>query len=207
MITLNDFMSNELKTFHLPVNKKNLAKLRNKYTKELKSKNLWNSTQTEINGKSKTKLFKEEDLQQISRKLYKYMTNLVIQESGFSRKEILTEAKKNSQELEDSQRNWIDFINTHTQDEVYAYEHRFDYDPAPPANEQQKQKGLNELMLTALFNKFFNMTIEQKELFFNDLSTKYWDYEEVADNPNFIVSQKRLEHPEKYYYSEKEEAN
>ena len=41
MITLNDFMSNELKTFHLPVNKKNLAKLRNKYTKELKSKNLW----------------------------------------------------------------------------------------------------------------------------------------------------------------------
>ena len=207
MITLNDFMSNELKTFHLPVNKKNLAKLRNKYTKELKSKNLWNSTQTEINGKSKTKLFKEEDLQQISRKLYKYMTNLVIQESGFSRKEILTEAKKNSQELEDSQRKWIDFISTHTQDEVYDYAHRFDYDPAPPAKEQQKQKGLNELMLTALFNKFFTMTSEQKELFFDDLSTKYWDYEEVADNPNFIVSQKRLERPEKYYYSEKEEAN
>ena len=203
MITLNNFMINELKSFHLPVNKKNLAKLRNKYTKELKSRKLWENAQTEITGKSKTKLFKEDDLKAISRTLYKYMTNLVIQESGFSKKEILNESKKNAQEIEDSQRNWIEFINTHTQDEVYAYEHQDDYDPAPPATKQEKQKGLNELMLTAIFNRFFTMSEEQKELFFGDLSTKYWDYEEVGDNPNFIISQKRLRHPEKYYYSER----
>ena len=135
------------------------------------------------------------------------MTNLVIQESGFSKQEILTEAKKNAQDIEDSQRDWIDFINTHTQEEVYDYQNRYNYDPAPPATEKQKRKGLNELMLKALFDKFFTMNDEQKELFFNDLSTNYWDYEEVGDNPNFVIGQKRLKNPEKYYYSEKKEAD
>ena len=207
MVTLNNLMISELRAFHLPVNKKNLAKLRNKYTKELKAQQLWENAQTEIRGKSKTKLFKQEDLQQISRKFYKYMTNLVIQESGFSKQEILTEAKKNAQDIEDSQRDWIDFINTHTQEEVYDYQNRYNYDPAPPATEKQKRKGLNELMLKALFDKFFTMNDEQKELFFNDLSTNYWDYEEVGDNPNFVIGQKRLKNPEKYYYSEKKEAD
>lgn len=135
------------------------------------------------------------------------MTNLVIQESGFSKREILSEGEKNNQEIEEEERKWIDFVSTHTQDEVYAYEHRYDYDPAPPVSEltQQRQKGLNELMLTALFNKFFTMTEDQKEMFFNDLSTKYWDAREKAGDPNWIIAHKRLEHPGKYYYSERKE--
>lgn len=203
MFSLTEFITNELKNFHLRVNKKNLTKLRNKYTKELKARNLWNNAKTELIGKSKTKIFKKEDLENISRSFYDYMKNLVIEESGFSKKEILDTEKKITKEIEDSRTKWINFLETHTQDEIYEYEHQYNYVPDPPANEQQKREGLNELMLTALFNKFFTMTDEQKEMFFNDLSTKYWNGEEMATSPNWIIGHKRLEHPEKYYYSEK----
>lgn len=201
MITLTDFLTNELKKYNLQVNKKNLAKLRHKYTKELKAKNLWDKAEIKLIEKSKTRIFKEKDLEQISYSLHNYMTNLVIKESGFSKSEIKKTQKENAQAIEEGREKWLEYIETHTPEEIYDNENYSD--PAPSATKEQKKQGLNELMLTALFNKFFKMTPEQKNLFFNDLSTNNWDGEMFATDENWIISQKRLKHPEKYYYSER----
>ena len=89
-----------------------------------------------------------------------------------------------------------------SQEEYYNYSKNQEDDYGPENGEALKN-SLRDLMIEALFNKFFTMTPEQKNLFAHDRGTLYWPGEESITSETVIIAKKRLKHPEKYYYSSK----
>lgn len=197
MITLKDFIIKTLKENHIPITEKNIAKLRYKYTRRLKENNLWINAKTTKIDRNETKLFKENDLNNISQDIKPYLTRLSIKEAGFDPKEVEKLKKKRAGELEDAR---LEMINNVISSDKKDFSKE---DPLEPKlTENQKQKALDRLMLTAIFNHFFTMTAKQKELFLHDYKNSFLDSDFTATE-NWIMSQERLKAPEKYYYSKK----
>lgn len=201
MISLKDFTSNELEKYHIPVNKKNLDKLRNKFTKELKTSDLWNNASTQLIGRNQTKFFKEEDLEKISKKLSSYLIKLSIKEAGLDPKKIEKLKKQHQQDLDTAEEKWFNYISTHSQEEI---ENDLYNNAKPKLTTIEKHQALNELMIQALFNKFFTMTPEQKNTYLRDYASNFQDADLTYNDDNWIISQERLKHPEKYYYNKKQ---
>ena len=201
MISLKDFIINELETYHIPVNKKNLAKLRSHFTKELKYKKLWDQAPTKLVERSKTKTFKKEDLEAIAKSLSPYLINLSIKASGLDPKKIEALQKKHQQKLDDAEEEWITYISTHSQRQI---ENDLHNDPTPKLSTDQKYQALNFLMTQAIFDRFFTMTKEQKDLYLHDFASTKQDSDLTYNDKGWIIAQERLKKPEKYYYSRKD---
>lgn len=196
MITLKDFIIKTLKENNIPTTEKNIAKLRYKYTRKLKENNLWTTAKTIKIDRNETKLFKEDDLNNISQDIKPYLTRLSIKEAGFDPKEVKKLKKKRAGELEDAR---LKMINSFLLDDKSTSKEN---PIEPKLTESQKQKALDRLMLTAIFNHFFTMTAKQKELFLQDYQINFIDSDFTISN-EWIMSQERLKEPEKYYYSKK----
>lgn len=197
MITLKDFIIKTLKENHIPITEKNIAKLRYKYTRKLKENNLWTTALTKKIDRNETKFFKKNDLISISQDIKPYLIKLSIKEAGFDPKKVEKLKKKRAGELEDAR---LEMINNVISSDKKDFSKE---DPIEPKlTENQKQKALDRLMLTAIFNHFFTMTPQQKELFLQDYKTNFFDSDFTA-NESWIISQERLKAPEKYYYSKK----
>lgn len=201
MITLTQFLENELRKYHLPVNKKNLGNLRSRYRRQLGRLRLWDTAEQKVIGRSKTRVFDEEDLINIahSREIQNYMDKLTkkiaLKQSGLTKQEFNKLQAKLNREIDEAD------------EELYKQE-TFDIDAeiAPSAKNipfANKQKALHNLMLEAIFSKFFTMTEEQKKQFFEDFAASYWDNEIIRDNPAWTSAQARLTHPDKNYYTER----
>lgn len=197
MITLKDFIIQTLKENYIPITEKNIAKLRYKYTRKLKENNLWTTAKTIKIDRNETKLFKENDLNNISQDIKPYLTRLSIKEAGFDPKKVEKLKKKRAEELEDARLEMInDMISSDKKEDPIE----------PKLTEKQKENALNTLMLTAIFKHFFTMTPEQKELFLHDYQKSFLDPDFTA-NEGWIISQERLKEPEKYYYSKKKKSH
>lgn len=199
MITLTQFLENELRKHNLPVTKKNLENLRSRYRLQLDRLNLWDTAEKKLIGRSITRLFNEEDLTNIahSKEIQQYMEKLTqkiaIEKSGLTKQQFYKLQTKLNHEIEEAK-------------EEFYKEEPLEEDPAPSAKNipfVNKQKALHDLMLEALFSKFFTMTQEQKNQFFEDFATSYWDQEIIKDNPTWTSAQARLTHPDKNYYTER----
>ena len=197
MITLKDFIIKTLKENNIPITEKNIAKLRYKYTRKLKENNLWSTASTKKIDRNETKFFKKDDLNSISQDIKPYLTRLSIKEAGFDPKKVEKLKKKRAGELEDAR---LEMINSFLSDDEKSTSKENPLEPK--LTESQKQKALDRLMLTAIFNHFFTMTAKQKELFLQDYKTNFLDSDFTA-NEGWIISQERLKEPEKYYYSKK----
>lgn len=192
MITLKDFIIKTLKENHIPITEKNIAKLRYKYTRKLKENNSWTSAKTVKIDRNETKLFKEDDLNNISQDIKPYLTRISIKEAGFNPKDIEKLKKKRAGELEDARLEMINNLTSSDKEKPIE----------PKLTEKQKENALNTLMLTAIFNHFFTMTPQQKDLFLHDYQSYFIDPDFTASN-EWIIAQERLKKPEKYYYSKK----
>lgn len=209
MTTLTRFIEDRIKIYGIPVkqeNKKKLfAKIRAKYTNILKnnepfkSNHTWKNAPTILIERSKTKNFKTKDLLEADRQAYKYMTNLAIKSSNLNPKEIKSEVAKEEKALND----YYNKISNMSQEEYYNYSKQDQDDNYGPETGEALKNSLRDLMIEALFNKFFTMTPEQKDLFAHDRGTLYWPGEEAITSETAIIAKKRLKHPEKYYYSAK----
>ncbi len=208
MTTLNHFIEERIKLYGISIKEKNqkkvFAKIRAKYTSILKnnepfkSNQTWEKAPTILVERSKTKNFKTEDLLEADRQAYNYMINLAIKSSNLDPKEIKTEVINQEKALND----YYDKISNMSQEEYYNYSKNQEDDYGPENGEALKN-SLRDLMIEALFNKFFTMTPEQKNLFAHDRGTLYWPGEESITSETVIIAKKRLKHPEKYYYSSK----
>lgn len=208
MTTLNHFIEERIKIYGISIKEKNkkkvFAKIRAKYTSILKnnepfkSSQTWKKAPTILVERSKTKNFKTEDLLEADRQAYNYMINLAIKSSNLDPKEIKTEVINQEKALND----YYDKISNMSQEEYYNYSKNQEDDYGPENGEALKN-SLRDLMIEALFNKFFTMTPEQKNLFAHDRGTLYWPGEESITSETVIIAKKRLKHPEKYYYSSK----
>lgn len=200
MYTLTSFITNELEKYNIPITKKNLAKLRNKYTKYLKKLGLWETAETKLVGRAQTKIFKEKDLAKIAKNFEPYMTKLLIKTSPYSKKEIETYSKNLQGQLEDNDQDFIKNLdstlkNNNNEENIFT------------ATQSQQKKALNELMLEAIFSHFFTMTSEQKKTFEKDISATNLDPELNTKNPQYLISMKRLQNKHKLgtYYNLKSE--
>lgn len=208
MTTLNHFIEERIKIYGISIKEKNkkkvFAKIRAKYTSILKnnepfkSSQTWEKAPTILVERSKTKNFKTEDLLEADRQAYNYMINLAIKSSNLDPKEIKTEVINQEKALND----YYNKISNMSQEEYYNYSKNQEDDYGPENGEALKN-SLRDLMIEALFNKFFTMTPEQKNLFAHDRGTLYWPGEESITSETVIIAKKRLKHPEKYYYSSK----
>lgn len=198
MITLKDFIIKTLKENYIPITEKNIAKLRYKYTRKLKENNLWTAAKTIKIDRTETKLFNENDLNNISQDIKLYLTRLSLKEAGFDPKEIKKLKKKRAGELEDARLEMINNMMLADKKD-FSKEDQLE----PKLTENQKQKALDRLMLTAIFNHFFTMTPRQKDLFLHDYQSYFID-PEFTTSTEWIIAQQRLKKPEKYYYSKKE---
>lgn len=192
MITLKDFIIQTLRENHIPINEKNIAKLRYKYTRKLKENNLWTSAKTIKIDRNETKLFNKNDLNIISQDIKPYLTRISIKEAGFDPKDIEKLKKKRAGELEDARLEMINNLTSSDKEKPIE----------PRLTEKQKENALNTLMLTAIFNHFFTMTPQQKDLFLHDYQSYFIDPDFTASN-EWIIAQERLKEPKKYYYSKK----
>lgn len=192
MITLKDFIIQTLKENRIPVTEKNIAKLRYKYTRKLKENNLWSTASTKKIDRNETKFFKKDDLNSISQDIKPYLTRISIKEAGFDPKDIEKLKKKRAGELEDARLEMINNLTSSDKEKPIE----------PKLTEKQKENALNTLMLTAIFNHFFTMTPQQKDLFLHDYQSYFIDPDFTASN-EWIIAQERLKEPKKYYYSKK----
>lgn len=197
MITLKDFIIKTLKENYIPITEKNIAKLRYKYTRKLKENNLWTTAKTIKIDRTETKLFNENDLNNISQDIKLYLTRLSLKEAGFDPKEIKKLKRKRAGELEDARLEMINNVMSADKKD-FSKEDQLE----PKLTENQKQKALDKLMLTAIFNHFFTMTPRQKDLFLHDYQSYFID-PDFTTSTEWIIAQERLKDPEKYYYSKK----
>ena len=193
MLTLSQFIEQQLKIYGVQSNEQNRKKiylnLRAKFTTELKKLGIWQKAETKLIGKTQTKVFTPEDLRKLAKNTHDYMTKFAIKQSGLSQKEVQDRKKKNQEELQ--------------KDYEYQLAHGYDVDPYGPEQGKALHDSLNDLMLKALFDKFFTMTEDQKAQFAQDRGYAYYDPEELANSELYVLAKNRLDHPLGNYYTEK----
>ena len=201
MQTLTNFIYDELNKYHLPCNKKNSKKLRAFFTKRLKTTKKWENAQEKVIGRNKTKLFDLTTLQELAQEkdTISYLTNLSIKEAGLNKQKLERLAKEHAEKAEQEEENFTIFALSHSQKEVEEYWQPQPQQLAPTV----QQEALRNLKIDAIFNLFFSMDKEQKDLFLKDYQTNFTPAKETYNDPLWALSQERLKTPSKYYYTKK----
>lgn len=218
MITITQYAIDTLTSHNLETSKKNIDSFRKNITRKLKKENKWDTAQEKIINGVKTKVFREDTLNNID--MRDYLLKLTGKKLNIPFKII---KEKNSKKLGEYEKNYEKGmqqaqweLDNPEKAEKLRQEREYKESIEPPfnPNSPQMQQALHNLMLEALFDKFFKMTPEQKEKFLKD-------YHQIHNVDNSIIlddaiddkdlgltqltaAQERLKHPEKYYYNERE---
>lgn len=218
MITITQYAINTLTNQNLETSKKNIDSFRKNITRKLKKVGEWDNAQEKIIKGVKTKIFNENTLNNID--MRDYLIKLTSKKINIPLKII---KEKNSLTLRSYDENYEkgmqqaqwELENPEKAEKLrQEREYKESIEPKFNPNTPQMQQALHNLMLEALFNKFFKMTDEQKEKFLKDYHQIHnVDNSIILDSAidnndlgltHLIASQERLEHPEKYYYNERE---
>ena len=200
LLTLNQFIDNQMLKYGLKNNPKNRNKIRVKLTDILKNdpdfkiRKVWDDATTTTIDKAKTKQFKISDLKLLSQneEVKRYFNKIVKKDSEISKEELQQLHKQDLQEIED----FTTFLrnNPDTPSEFYKNYSFID------------DKALNAVMIRAIFNALYKEKEIDKKLLNTDLGV-IWEaesYETFYDKSDrYFIAKKHLEHPEKYYLKNK----
>lgn len=222
--SLNEFSTKQLQNYNLPVTEKNLKKLRRKFTSVLKNdeyfykKQVWQKTKSKTIGRNRIKLFDSEDLTILEQKIRPYMEKQVIKNASMPVNQLKKEIKKNrsilakedvemvkaqdklAKELSNPKSPmWNSFSQTTT-----------DHQQIDPSIYNQTEETLrdeiNQIMLEALFKKFFIPAPNWKKRFVKDYNLiNDPAADQNIDSPLYIDAYYRLTHPKgkKSYYQDR----
>lgn len=224
--SLNEFSTKQLQNYHLPVTEKNLKKLRRKFTSVLKNdeyfykKQVWQKTKSKTIGRNKVKLFDSKDLAILEKQVKSYMEKQVIKNASMPADQMKNEIKKNhlalaqiDEEMQKQQDKlakelsnpkspmWNSFSPKSTNQQQF---NSSIYDQT----EETLKDEINQIMLEALFNKFFIPAPNWKKRFVNDYNlVNDPAADQNIDNPLYIDANYRLTHPkgEKSYYKDRKQ--
>ncbi|TWT09772.1 hypothetical protein [Streptococcus sp. sy004] len=177
--TLNQFIDEQITKFEIPDTEQNQKRLRAKFMRVLKELNFWDNAETRIVGKSKTKVFTQDQLLQ----LYLKVENYLIKHSTIDEDDLA----KYISEATAAIQNYHDTLDK-TPDELLKKEEEQKYEPPKIST-----KTLNHYMLKALFEVFyepFDITQWNKDL----AEYHFTDIEDI-DTVNYYLVQKRLNDP------------
>lgn len=199
--TLTQFIDEQCTKLNLKKDQKTLMKMRTKFVRTLKELGIWDKAETKLIDRSKTKVFTNAQLYELHQAVRPYLLKLLPEHERL--------------EIEQTQENNLNIIKEHIEeietkltlsmedydlDEYKKYIEK-QYEPPIPTQEE-----INNLMLEALFLKFFEpINIKQWS---DDLDRinliDPFDSDAVTDIIN-IRAQNRLKNKIKAYVKEKKD--
>lgn len=199
--TLTEFIDEQCTRLNLPKDEKTVMKMRNKFTRTLKELGIWDKAETKIIDRARTKVFTNDQLYQLNKAVRPYMIKLL--------------PTHERQEIEQTQQENLKIIKDHILEverklslsmegyDLDVYDRYIDkqYELPKPTQEE-----INNLMLEALFLKFFEPIDINR--WSNDLAllnfVDPYDTESATDPVN-IKAQNRLKNKIKAYVREKKD--
>lgn len=218
--SLKDFSTQQLQKYYLPVTQKNLKKLRRKFTDVLKNddpfyqENVWNRAKTQIIGRNKVKLFSSKDLAILEQKIRPYMQKQVIKNASMPSDQMKKEMKEKHAFLAQieandpqQQKNLIkELSNPNSSVWKFTPETQSPKDTSYRQTEETLKSEINQIMLEALFNKFFTPAPNWKKRFVQDYNlVNSPNADQNIDSPLYIDALYRLNNPKgkKSYYTDR----
>lgn len=182
--TLTDYVNTQIEKFDIPDTEKNRNKLRIKFTRTLQELGYWDTAEKKVIGRNETRLFTDQQLNHLSIEVEPYLLkqgNVDIEE--------LEEYRQN---LEQYREDIINQTNESYQQQLEAEQYE------PP---KVTRREAMEVMLTALFEKFFEPLDVQK--WNQDKATIY--FAELSDmtDTDYVLASMRLNNPVQSYTKEK----
>ena len=182
--TLTDYVNTQIEKYDIPDTEKNRSKLRIKFTRELKRLRYWDTAEKKVIGRNETRLFTDEQLNQLSIEVEPYL---------------LKQGNVDIKELEEYRQNFENYVeDIHNQtNESHQQQLEAEQYEAPRVTKREAM----EVMLTALFQKFFEPLDVQK--WNQDKETIH--FAELTDmtNTDYILASMRLNNPVQSYTKEK----
>lgn len=174
--TLSEFVEQQMTKFGIEKNEKNFSKLRIKFTRVLKDLKIWDQAETKLIGKKHTKVFSRQQL--IA--LYNEVESYLLKHSDIDIAKLETHRREHAQYMDDLFSGKFD---------------KYDSDPyeAPKVTSQEKM----EVMITALFEKFFEPL--DLKTWNEDKATTFYLGPEDADNIDYFLASERLNNPLQSY--------
>ena len=182
--TLTQFIEEQCTRFEIPNTEKNQRKLRIKFTRVLKKLGIWDNAESKLIGRKHTKVFTPQQLQQLYSKVESYLlkhSNIDIEE--------LEEYRQNLE-------NYVEEIRNQTNE---SYQQQLEAEQYEPPKVTKKEAM--EVMLTALFEKFFEPLDVQK--WNQDKATIHFSELSDMTDTDYVLASMRLNNPVQSYIKEK----
>lgn len=222
--SLKTFSIKQLQKYNLPVTDQNLKKLRRKFTsvlktdKPFKQRNTWENAKSQIIGRNKVKFFDSKDLAILEQKVQHYMEKQIIKNASMPAKQMKKEIKKNRltlAQIDEEMQQQQDKLTKELSNPKSPIWNKF----SPESTNQQQLNSsiydqteetlrdeINQIMLEALFNKFFIPAPNWKKRFVHDYNlVNNPAADQNIDSPLYIDANYRLTHPkgENSYYKDR----
>lgn len=182
--TLTDYVNTQIEKFDIPDTEKNRSKLRIKFTRELQRLGYWDTAEKKVIGRNETRLFTDEQLNHLSIEVEPYL---------------LKQGNVDIEELEEYRQNFEDYIEEISNQTNESYQQQLEAEEyAPPT--VTKREAM-EVMLTALFQKFFEPLDVQK--WNQDKATIHFSELSDMTDTDYVLASMRLNNPVQSYTKEK----
>jgi hypothetical protein len=182
--TLTDYVNTQIEKFDIPDTEKNRNKLRIKFTRTLQELGYWDTAEKRVIGRNETRLFTNEQLNHLSTEVEPYL---------------LKQGNVDTEELEEYRQNFEQHIEDISNQTNESYQQQIESEQYEPPKVTKREAM--EVMLTALFEKFFEPLDIQK--WNQDKSTIH--FAELVDmtDTDYILASMRLNNPVQSYTKEK----
>lgn len=182
--TLTDYVNTQIEKYDIPDTEKNRSKLRIKFTRELQRLRYWDTAEKKVIGRNETRLFTDEQLNQLSIEVEPYL---------------LKQGNVDTEELEEYRQNFEKYIEDIHNQTNESHQQQLEAEQYEPPKVTKREAI--EVMLTALFEKFFEPLDVQK--WNQDKETIH--FAELTDmtNTDYILASMRLKNPVQSYTKEK----
>ena len=182
--TLTDFVNTQIEKFDIPDTEKNRNKLRIKFTRELQRLGYWDTAEKKVIGRNETRLFTDEQLNQLSIEVEPYL---------------LKQGNVDTEELEEYRQNFEKYIEDIHNQTNESHQQQLEAEQYEPPKVTKREA--TEVMLTALFEKFFEPLDVQK--WNQDKATIH--FAELSDmtDTDYVLASIRLNNPVQSYTKEK----
>lgn len=222
--SLKTFSIKQLQKYNLPVTDQNLKKLRRKFTsvlktdKTFKQRNTWENAKSQIIGRNKVKFFDSKDLAILEQKVQHYMEKQIIKNASMPAKQMKKEIKKNRltlAQIDEEMQQQQDKLTKELSNPKSPIWNKFSPESTNQhqlnssiydQTEETLRDEINQIMLEALFNKFFIPAPNWKKRFVHDYNlVNNPAADQNIDSLLYIDANYRLTHPkgENSYYKDR----
>ena len=182
--TLTDYVNTQIEKFDIPDTEKNRNKLRIKFTRTLQELGYWDTAEKKVIGRNETRLFTDEQLNQLSIKVEPYL---------------LKQSNVDAEELEEYRQNFESYIEDISNQTNESYQQQLEEEQYEPPKVTRKEAM--EVMLTALFEKFFE-PLDIKKWNQDKATIHFAELSDMTDT-DYILASMRLNNPVQSYTKEK----